>query len=260
MTASRRIWLRAIVAGSALPLAARAQPSGNALAQASSAGHVFLRAAEARFIAAAADRMIPEDDHPSASQAGVVDYIDGQLAGPFGKGLRMYLDGPLATGTPEQGYQLGLAPATVYRESLDALLAEPRGRGFATLASQQQDAFLGELEAGAWMLGRVPSSIFFETLLSNVVEGYFADPAYGGNRDMAGWRMIGFPGAYAHFTQWVGRHNVRFDRPPIGMAGHGSGQAHGHGHGHGQESGNVHEHGAAMAAPATPPRRPARER
>lgn len=173
--------------------------------------------------------MIPEDEFPSASQAGVVTYIDRQLAGPFGLGQRLYLQGPLAEGTPEQGYQLGLAPAAVYRESLDALLSEPAGRDFAAFPTPKQDAFLGELEAGAWMLGRVPSSIFFETLLANVVEGYFADPAYGGNRDMAGWRMIGFPGAYAHFSQWVGRHNVRFDRPPVGMASSGIGHGHGHG-------------------------------
>lgn len=243
MSAHRRVWLRAIAAGTALPLAAQAQPRSDPAARQAAQGHLFLRAAEARFLAAAADRMIPEDEHPSASQAGVVAFIDRQLAGPFGQGRRMYLDGPLATGTPEQGYQLGLPPATVYRESLDALLAEPRGRGFASLAPPQQDAFLGELEAGAWMLGRVPSSIFFETLLSNVVEGYFADPAYGGNRDMAGWRMIGFPGAYAHFTQWVGRHNVRFDQPPIGMASRSSGEAPGHRHGEG--------HGLAVPASAT---------
>lgn len=217
----RRIWLRVAAAAGVLPLASRA-----VAAPASAPGFTFFGAEEARFIAAAVDRLIPQDDHPSASQAGVVTYIDRQLAGPFGQGERMYLAGPVREGTPEQGYQLALPPATIYRESLGALLAEPAGHGFAQLPPERQDGFLAELEAGAWMLGRVPSSVFFETLLANTIEGYFADPAYGGNRDMAGWRMIGFPGAYAHYTQWVGQHNVQFNRPPVAIASRRTGDTH----------------------------------
>lgn len=225
---ARRQWLRMAAAGSALPLAqALAAPGHGATTSAS--GQAFLTPDEARFLTAAVDRLIPQDDWPSASQAGVVTYIDRQLAGDFGRGDRMYLAGPVRSGTPEQGYQLGLAPAQVYRESLAALLSEPTGRTFHEQSPQQQDAFLEQLEGGAWMLGRVPSSVFFETLLANTVEGYLADPLYGGNRDMAGWRMIGFPGAYAHYTQWVGRHNVRFNRPPVAIASHRSGDAQDHG-------------------------------
>lgn len=228
-TTGRRQWLRIAAAGSALPLAqVLAAP-----APAAASAQAFLTADEARFLAAAVDRLIPQDDWPSASQAGVVTYIDRQLAGDFGRGARMYLAGPVRKGTPEQGYQLALTPAQVYRESLEALLSDPAGRGFPDTDAQQQDAFLEQLEAGAWLLGRVPSSVFFETLLANTVEGYFADPLYGGNRDMAGWRMIGFPGAYAHYTQWVGRHNVRFNRPPVAIASPRSGDPQDHG-GHGR--------------------------
>lgn len=235
MNTRRRIWLRAVAAAGALPVVGAPQAVTGQERATAEGGLAFFSAAEARFIAAAADRMIPQDEYPSASQAGVVDYIDRQLAGEFGQGTRMYLAGPYASGTPEQGYQLGLAPALVYRESLQVLLADPAGRDFAARPPDQQDRFLQELEAGAWMLGRVPSSVFFETLLANVVEGYFADPAYGGNRDMAGWRMIGFPGAYAHYAQWVGRHNARFNRPPVAIASQRSGDpqdAAGHGGGH----------------------------
>ena len=77
------------------------------------------------------------------------------------------------------------------------------------------------------MLGDVPSAVFFETLLANTIEGYFADPVYGGNRDMAGWRMIGFPGAYAQFVQWVDKHGIRFNRPPMSIAMSAGGHRHG---------------------------------
>jgi gluconate 2-dehydrogenase gamma chain len=180
--------------------------------------YAFFTASDVAFISAAADRLIPADDFPSASEAGVVTYIDRQLAGDFGRGTGMYLAPPHRDGQTQQGYQLGLTPAAVYRESLDALAAHPAGSAFPRQGGEQQDVFLRELESGAWMLGRVPSAVFFETLLANVIEGYFADPLYGGNRDMVGWRMVGFPGAYAHYTQWVGRHNLRFDRPPLSIA------------------------------------------
>lgn len=217
---NRRHLLAALGTSAILPIAnAQVQPRPDL---------AFFTAAEAAFIGAAADRLIPEDDFASASQAGVVTYIDRQLAGPFGKGERMYLAPPHAQGTPEQGYQLGMSPAQVYRESLQAISSQPPGRDFGTRTAAQQDAFLKELEAGVWMLGRVPSAIFFETLLANVIEGYFADPIHGGNRDMVGWRMIGFPGAYAHYTQWVGRHNVRFNRPPVAIASQASAGRHTH--------------------------------
>ena len=51
------------------------------------------------------------------------------------------------------------------------------------------------------------ASGFFELLLKNTQEGFFADPIYGGNRDMVGWKMIGFPGARYDYRDWVERHN-----------------------------------------------------
>ena len=60
-------------------------------------------------------------------------------------------------------------------------------------------------------------AVFFATLLHNTVEGYFADPVYGGNRDYAGWKMVGFPGAYAYYLTEVSRYNMAYDRPPYGI-------------------------------------------
>jgi hypothetical protein len=56
------------------------------------------------------------------------------------------------------------------------------------------------------------------TLLANTIEGYFADPAYGGNRDTVSWRMIGFPGAYAAYLGVYTHHGIRYDRGPLSMA------------------------------------------
>jgi gluconate 2-dehydrogenase gamma chain len=69
-----------------------------------------------------------------------------------------------------------------------------------------------------------PSSIFFETLLANTVEGFFADPAYGGNKDMVSWRMIGCPGAYAAYLDVYTRHGLGVQaRAPVD-----GGSQHGH--------------------------------
>jgi gluconate 2-dehydrogenase gamma chain len=68
--------------------------------------------------------------------------------------------------------------------------------------------------------------VFFESQLEASVEGFFCDPAYGGNRDMAAWKMIGFPGAYADFYELVDRHGVAFDAPPTSLAQDAHGNVH----------------------------------
>lgn len=148
-------------------------------------GHLFFTAEDLRFLRAAVDRLLPRDKYPHASQAGVLTYIDRQLAGPYGQGARLYPQPPSEPGKPGQGYPLGLTLATLYRESLDALASHDAGRAFATRSPAQQDHFLRQLEAGHWLLQHVPSAVFYETLLANSIEGYFADPRDGGHRDMA---------------------------------------------------------------------------
>ena len=62
--------------------------------------------------------------------------------------------------------------------------------------------------------------MFFEQLLSNAREGYFADPIYGGNRHMAAWKMIGFPGAHYDYRDWIDKHNQRIPLTPVGINNH----------------------------------------
>ncbi len=68
-------------------------------------------------------------------------------------------------------------------------------REWIPIVPNDQDIVLKGLESGSIELKDVKSASFFALLLANTQEGFFADPIYGGHRDMAGWRMIGFPGA-----------------------------------------------------------------
>jgi gluconate 2-dehydrogenase gamma chain len=94
---------------------------------------------------------------------------------------------------------------------------------FGTLPPEAQDAYLNALEKESRDLGGVPSGIFFQSLLDLTVEGFFSDPAYGGNRDMVGWKLIGFPGAYANYYELVDQHGIGFTAPPMSMAQDGRG-------------------------------------
>lgn len=191
------------------------------------ARYEFFSAEEARFVEAALARLIPVDElGPGALEAGVQYFMDGQLGGTYGAGERLYQAGPWRKGTSTQGYQLPHTPAELFRAGVRAIgehLA-PKG-GFAKLAPHEQDAFLDALQKGEIDLGAAGTSEFFELLLALTIEGYLGDPVYGGNRGMAAWKMIGFPGAYASYYDLVGE-NVAFDAEPMSLAE----GAHAHGH------------------------------
>jgi gluconate 2-dehydrogenase gamma chain len=115
------------------------------------------------------------------------------------------------------------APATVYRDAIAQVnrwTADFYGGPFASLGADKQDEALKALESGdAALKGGVDAKAFFALLLQNVIEGYFADPIYGGNRDMGAWRMIGFPGARYDYRAFVPRHNEPYPLPPVGLIG-----------------------------------------
>jgi gluconate 2-dehydrogenase gamma chain len=184
----------------------------------------FFTAEEARFVEAAVARLIPVDElGPGALEAGVPAFIDRQLAGAYGAGERLYRAGPWRRGEPTQGYQLPHTPAELFRAAIRAIDGElaPKG-GFDKLEPHAQDAYLDAMQKGEIDLGAAGTSEFFELLLALTMEGYLGDPAYGGNRGMHAWKMIGFPGAYANYYELVGA-NEAFDGPPMSLAegGHG---------------------------------------
>jgi gluconate 2-dehydrogenase gamma chain len=186
----------------------------------------FFNLPEQEFIEAAVDRLIPPDANgPSAMEAGVAGYLDKQLAGAWGAGERLYRSGPWQLGTPTQGYQLPLTPSELFRTAIRALNEDVQRRytkPFSALDGARQDAYLTELQQGKVDLGGVPSGVFFESLLGMTVEGYFCDPVYGGNVDMASWRMIGFPGAYGAYYELVGKPEAFLGEPrSLGQTGTG---------------------------------------
>ncbi|MGH6829372.1 MAG: gluconate 2-dehydrogenase subunit 3 family protein, partial [Rhizomicrobium sp.] len=177
-------------------------------------------------IEAIVDRLIPPD-HLSAGgkQAGCAVFIDRQLAGSFGKADRLYMEGPFAKGLPTQGYQGRFTPAGRYRDGLSALSAYCRkvhGKSFAQLTAEDQDKLLQGLEDGTITLELaqgLDSKGFFNLLLQNTMEGFFADPLYGGNKNMAGWKLVGFPGARYDYRDHVDKHNVPYPKGPISIYG-----------------------------------------
>jgi gluconate 2-dehydrogenase gamma chain len=190
-------------------------------------GWYFLNPGEVATVEAIVDRLIPADGlSVGGKEAGCAVFIDRQLAGSFGQSSRLYDKGPFMPGLPTQGYQGALTPSGRYRLGLRALEDHVRGshggKTFAGLAPAQQDEILEGLESGKITLKLAPgfsTRQFFELLLQNTMEGFFADPLYGGNRGMASWKMIGFPGARYDYREFIGKHNQKYPYPPISIYG-----------------------------------------
>lgn len=192
--------------------------------QISESGWRYFTNDEAVTVEALVDRLIPPDpETPGGKDTGCAVFIDRQLAGPYGRSEGLYVAGPFHDGTREQGPQSPLNPAEHYRKALAALDAYCHktrgGKRFAELEDADQDKIIAGLEDGSIDLGDKKGS-FFKLLLKDTQQGFFADPIYGGNKDMAGWKMIGFPGARYDYRDWVDHHNEKFPRPPIGLADH----------------------------------------
>ena len=139
----------------------------------------FFTETEALIVAAAASRIFPSDDaDPGAREAGVAIFIDRQLAGPYGRDRFRYTQPPFEDAPRELGYQGSATPRQIYRNGLKSL------QGFHLLSAAAQDEALHKIE----------SNVFFSLLRRNTIEGMFCDPMHGGNADMIGWQLVGFPG------------------------------------------------------------------
>ena len=137
-----------------------------------SSGLGALTGRQAALVEAAAARIFPTTDTPGATEAGVVTYVDRALADVY----------------PE------LLP--LYRGGCRALASEAKRRfnaDFLRLTAEQQDALLTDFEAGT-IEGYANAATFFGMLRTHTMEGVLGEPAYGGNRDLVGWKLVGFPG------------------------------------------------------------------
>ena len=156
----------------------------------------FFNHADAATIAAFTERLMPSaPDKPGAREADVLNYIDLALSGAYAE--------------MQEFYRHGLA-------SLDAYCRGTHKESFVHLTPEKQDEVITAMEAGnatgfEWPSGKE----FFSILRTHTMEGMFADPLYGGNRDFAGWRLVGFPGAQAIFSPSDLQSKAAFNRAPI---------------------------------------------
>ncbi len=230
----RRTFLRGAVVGgaaavsTALPGTVAAQAGAStaktATPPATNAGYVYLTPDEGAFIEAVVDHMIPADAlTPKGTDLGLHVYIDRALASGWGKGERLYRQGPWKQGTGNQGYQLPLTPAELYRTAIPAANAacvKAYGRPFDRITAEQREAFLVGMQQGKVTLENGPPvRTFFGMLYQNVMEGLFSDPIYGGNRNKAGWRLVNFPGVIATNQQNMDKFRDRkMPTNPLGIA------------------------------------------
>jgi gluconate 2-dehydrogenase gamma chain len=128
---------------------------------------------EARTLAAVVDQLIPPDQDPGATWAGVVNYIDLQLAGHYRK--------------HRETYRKGIA-------GVDETSRALAGNKFVDVPDEKQIAVLKALESGhapgdTW--NRLPPRQFFTLVLTHTMQGFYGDPRHGGNREGVGWKMLG---------------------------------------------------------------------
>ena len=160
-------------------------------------GHgAFFNAQDAAAIAAFTERLMPgAPGTPGAGDAGVLNYIDLALSGAYVE--------------LQDFYRRGLA-------QLDAYCRKTYQEPFVRLDSRRQDEVITALEQGKAAGFTWPTAqAFFDTVRTHTIEGMFADPVYGGNKDFAGWRLVGFPGGQAVYTPADLQNRQAFTRAPM---------------------------------------------
>ena len=167
-----------------------------ARAAAESSQRAVLTEAEWVTVEAITGRIIPTDHEPGAIEAHCVNFIDKALAHEDAQARPLYALGVAGT---EQ-------------------VAQRRfGRDFSKLVPAEKDLVLVALEQGdapGWPEGPVSSAAFFATVRAHTILGFLADPKYGGNRDFAGWKVVGYPGPRHHLggytpDQMLGRARIK---------------------------------------------------
>ncbi len=174
MQSTRRLWLSQCVGIAALfDVAAAQQHAREAVQSSTPPPFQTLDPAMAAEIDAITSQIIPSTDGPGAHEAGVIYFIDRALS-TFDADLR-------------ESYHMGMAAVQQKRKQMF-----PAWASIAALASDQQIQLLHAMEADA------KTSDFFELLRTHTLYGFLGNPSYGGNRDRAGWKLIGFDNHMAY--------------------------------------------------------------
>ena len=135
----------------------------------------FLTPEEASTLTPICERIVPADQDPGAAWAGVVNYIDRQLVGPFKRFQKTYRKGIAGVG------ETSLA---VFGKKFVELPSERQTRVLTTL---EKDQAPGEV----WK--QISSKQFFALLVGHTMQGFYGDPRHGGNREAVSWKMLGVP-------------------------------------------------------------------
>jgi len=208
------------------PSPAGGKPSGQPAARR------FFTSHEATVVEAATARIAPgpsddpaEAGHPGAREAGVTDYIDAMLGAVTGSASMIFAGAPWsnrhAPGPDHMADFIPLDPVALiaWRKRLEgwqgqyragvAALDKLAGGDFSTAAPAAQDKILATQD----------TSTFRSLLFEHTIEGLYANPEYGGNRDLAGWRDIGFPGDIQPAGYPAGEVAASDGRDPLAASG-----------------------------------------
>ena len=163
-------------------------------------------------MSAAVDAFIPADElTPSGSECGVVTFIDRQLASAWGGGAKMYRQGPFRKAKRNTAISCrsrrGNSSRPASSPSMPGL-ASSMART-STGSRPRSATALKALEQGKAELGDFDGKPFFEALLQITMEGFFADPIYGGNRNKVSWKMVGFPGLPAVYANLIEEYRTK---------------------------------------------------
>jgi gluconate 2-dehydrogenase gamma chain len=146
----------------------------------------FFTDAEAALAIAVCEQIIPRDDAPGATDAGVIHYLDRQLATRLARHRKTYRAGLQA-----------------WNETCRAMHQKP----FGELSPAEQIAFMRQVEAGkvpaeAWQ--GVQPAAFFNLLVDHTMQGFYGSPKHGGNRDYLSYKILG-----VDYPQVIGRNRHR---------------------------------------------------
>ena len=188
---------RSVIASAALvPVAA-------ITSAAQTASESALSATQLRTLEAFVDRLIPKDElGPGATECGVAVYINRSLGD--------YL-------APEKAAFIAGIDAT------DAFARRTEDKAFADLPPDKQDAVLTAMDNGT-ATGFPDARAFFGRVRRLALEGMFADPSYGGNRNFAGWDLIRYPGPRLAVSPEDQKMGVAIK--PLRSSAYGNGHGH----------------------------------
>lgn len=194
----------------------------NKTAETSEGKMFFTTDKDFNILAAATERIFPKDDlGPGAMELGVPYFIDRQLAGQYGSNSKEYMQGPFGKGEPTQGYQSRLTRAEIFIQGVQTLESEAQKRykkSFTDITDKERDVILTALQKDEVKMKGVTAGFFFSLLRSATIEGAYSDPLYGGNRNMEGWRMKGFPGHQMSYINVIEKEGFQKIEPrSLGM-------------------------------------------